>query len=117
MNTAPGLTWVQEHAAAIAADVHHRHGLDWYDMPAHVGLHLAEMLLQTPGTYTHSTVLTSRALETVAATPAPRPDPRPSTGTPGAIRASEGEHVHHGAVGWTDKQRELARLNGLAPGG
>lgn len=48
--------WVVAAQDAIAADCHHRHGLDWYRLDAHTALRLARLFLETPGTYTHSTV-------------------------------------------------------------
>jgi hypothetical protein len=48
----PSWTWLTDAHEAIAADVHHRHGLDWYTMPTAPGFRLALLLLQTPGTYT-----------------------------------------------------------------
>ena len=56
MDPRPGLFWLIQHHEAVAADTHHRHGLDWYRLDAHTALALADLFLNTPGTYTHSTV-------------------------------------------------------------
>lgn len=115
MDERPSWTWLTDAHEAIAADVHHRHGLDWYTMPTAPGFRLAMLLLQTPGTYTHSSVLTAQLTEPTKAPTAEPPAPR-RAGGPGAIRASEGEHTTAAAAPMSDRWRALADMNGVPSG-
>lgn len=121
MDERPGWTWVTDAAEAIAADVHHRHGgADWFAMPAGFGLRLARLLLQTPGTYTHSSVLTAAAAAAPTAarpaTPTPREAPRKRrTVGASAVAQMEGDYVKRTGSDRSldDRWVKLARANGL----
>ena len=108
--------WLWPIHREVAADVHARHRKDWYDLPLEDAADLARMMLNTPGTYTHSmhvlpyvgTMPVAAPVAALAPSPPPLPEPpkrlamAEHTSTPGQ-NPSE----------WTDKWKELARLNGV----